>query len=220
MRKPDDRFVEMRSRLDQFEEGLTSIERLGARSKTRLGDLSGDYEDLATSIQGLGHLESGMTEPLVRFENALVEFGHAIDSTASKTTDPFLEHLHALLGYSMVFRGVLKLRDQKQLDFEELSAYLSNVVTERDRLAGGYGYGMGIGSYFKEKVESLRGGEAEGLKQARMVKLDAKIKEVRSSFFSSLSCCRRDELLTRYPFSASAARCGHCIFRRFAGFQR
>lgn len=168
----------MRSHLDQFEEGLTSIERLGARNKTRLGDLSGDYEDLAASIQGLGYLESGITDPLLRFEQALVEFSRSIETTSTQTTDPFLEHLHSLLGYSTAFKGVLKLRDQKQLDFEELSAYASNVVTERDRLAGGYGHGMGIGSYFKEKVESFRGNEGDGSKGARLLRLDAKIKEV------------------------------------------
>lgn len=174
----------MRHHLDQFEEGLVSIERLGARSKTRLADLSGDYEDLGTSVQGLGYLESGITEPLTRFERALGEFGNAVKDNSGMTTDPFLEHLHSLLAYSAAFKGVLKLRDQKQLDFEELSSYLSNVVSERDRLAGGYGYGMGIGSYFKEKVESLRGGEADGSKEARLARLDAKIKEVSSLFLA------------------------------------
>ena len=51
------------------------------------------------------------------------------------TTDPFLIHLHALLQYSHANRAVLKLRDQKQMDFEELSEYLSQVTAERDRLA-------------------------------------------------------------------------------------
>lgn len=178
VKKPDERFVEMRAHLDQFEEGLAGIERLGARSKTRLADLSGDYEDLASSVQGLGYLESGITDPLMRFERALVDFGNGVREHATSASDPFLEHLHTLLAYSGAFKSVLKLRDQKQLDFEELSAYLANVVSERDRLAGGYGYGLGLGSYFKEKVESLRGGEADGSKEARLIRLDAKITEV------------------------------------------
>jgi sorting nexin-4 len=186
LRKPDERFVEMRTHLDQFEEGLTSIERLGLRNKTRLADLSGDYEDLANSVQGLGYLESGITGPLMRFERALVEFGVSVRENTGMTTDPFLEQLHSLLSYSGSFRQVLKLRDQKQLDFEELSSYLSSVVSERDRLAGGYGYGMGLGSYFKEKVESFRGDHQDGSKEARLARLDAKIKEVKDFFPSSL----------------------------------
>jgi len=181
----------MRAQLDQFEEGLASIERLGARNRTRLGDLAGDYEDLANSVQGLGYLESGITEPLMRFERALVDFGNGVREHASGAADPFLEHLHALLAYSGAFKGVLKLRDQKQLDFEELNAYLANVVSERDRLAGGYGYGMGIGSYFKEKVDSLRGDHADGSKEARLARLDTKIKEVRLTLLRSLPAVAR-----------------------------
>lgn len=177
LKKPDDRFIDIRHQLDQFEEGLTSIERLGARSKTRLTDLSGDYEDLAGSVQGLGYLESGITDPLMRFERALVEFGTTVRDHSLQASEPFLEHLHSLLAYSGAFKSVLKLRDAKQLDFEDLSGYLNGVVVERDRLAGGYGYGMGIGSYFKEKVEGLRGGDG-GDKVMRLQKLDGKIKEV------------------------------------------
>ncbi|CEQ38820.1 SPOSA6832_00271 [Sporobolomyces salmonicolor] len=186
LKKPDDRFTAIRAHLDSFEEGLASIERLGARSRTRLGDLSGDYEDLAVSVQGLGYLESGITEPLMRFERALVEFGESVKDHSAASSEGFLEHLHSLLSYSHAFKAVLKLRDQKQLDFEELSTYLSNVVMERERLAGGYGYGMGIGNYFKEKMEGLRGGETDMSRVARLGRLDAKIKEVRLSRPSSV----------------------------------
>jgi len=179
LKKPDERFVVIRQHLDSFEEGLSSLERLAGRSRTRMSDLSGDYEDLAVSVQGLGYLESGITEPLMRFERALVDFGSGVKDHSASASEGFLEHVHSLLAYSHAFKGVLKLRDQKQLDFEELSAYLSNVATERDRLAGGYGYGMGLGSYFKEKVESLRGGETDMSRAARLHRLDAKIKEVR-----------------------------------------
>ncbi|KAM0753244.1 hypothetical protein T439DRAFT_323887 [Meredithblackwellia eburnea MCA 4105] len=200
VRKPDERFVEMKHHLDQFEEGLVSIERLGARSRTRLSDLSGDYEDLAASVQGLGYLESGITDQLARFERALNEFGNAVKDNSGGTTDPFLEHLHALLAYSAAFKSVLKLRDQKQLDFEELSSYLSNVVTERDRLAGGYGYGMGIGSYFKEKVESFRGGDGDLTREGKLARLDTKIKELSDAVIASQDTSQafNDEVMNEY----------------------
>ncbi|BGP36290.1 intercellular trafficking and secretion [Rhodotorula kratochvilovae] len=181
LKKPDERFVVIRQHLDSFEEGLTSLERLAGRSRTRMGDLSGDYEDLAVSVQGLGYLESGITEPLMRFERALVDFGAGVKDHSASASEGFLEHVHSLLAYSHAFKGVLKLRDQKQLDFEELSAYLSNVATERDRLAGGYGYGMGLGSYFKEKLESIKGGETDMSRAARLQRLDAKIKELQDA---------------------------------------
>ena len=99
------------------------------------------------------------------------------------TTDPFLVHLHSLLQYSHANRAVLKLRDQKQMDFEELSEYLSAVTAERDRLAavisGRAGStGLGLGAYIKDKVDALRGQDDDRARVERMRKLDAKIKEV------------------------------------------
>ncbi|GAA5849754.1 hypothetical protein JCM3766R1_000251 [Sporobolomyces carnicolor] len=190
LKKPDPRFTQIRHELDTFDEGLTSIERFAARSKTRLGhDLANDYEEFANSVQGLGYLESGMTEPLMRFERSLVDVSSALKRHQSTTGQDFLEHVHALVAYGATFRQVLKLRDQKQLDFEELSTYLSNVVTERDRFQGGHGYGMGLTSYFKEKLEGLKGqvsatvnhDSADMTKAARLQRLDNKIKELQDA---------------------------------------
>jgi hypothetical protein len=39
-----------------------------------LADLAQDYVDLAASYQGLGYLESGITEPLNRFAERMLDF--------------------------------------------------------------------------------------------------------------------------------------------------
>lgn len=101
------------------------------------------------------------------------------------TTDPFLNHLHSLLTYSHANRAVLRLRDQKQLDFEELSDYLSGVTAERDRLAavisGHAGStGLGLGAYIRDRVDAIRGADDDRSRVQKMKKLDVKIKEVKS----------------------------------------
>jgi len=88
--------------------------------------------------------------------------------------------------YSHSNRAILKLRDQKQLDFEELSAYLSNVGGERDRLAavisGRAGSsGLGLGSYLRDRVDALRGLDDDRTRVERMRKLDIKIKELQEA---------------------------------------
>jgi sorting nexin-4 len=110
------------------------------------------------------------------------------------TTDPFLVHLHSLLTYSHANRAVLKLRDQKQLDFEELSDYLSGVTQERDRLSavisGHAGStGLGLSAYLKDKVDALRGADDDRSRVEKMRKLDVKIKEVRAPYLCCLFFC-------------------------------
>lgn len=99
VRKPDERFMAMRESVDKFEDGLTLSERLWTRVRNHTSgefsfilwfyvrlrlkrdggfepgeDLTGDYHDLAVAVQGLGFLESGITDPLNHFSNTLLEF--------------------------------------------------------------------------------------------------------------------------------------------------
>jgi sorting nexin-4 len=191
-------------------------------------DMAADYHDLAVAVQGLGFLESGITDPLNHFSNTLLEFSallkHNVSSfltlltilpgpsfrsfnptrvhhhapsnfprfldidvpisipQAHDTTDPLLSHLHSLHQYAQTQRAVLRLRDQKQLDFEELSDYLSGVSAERDRLSalisGRAGSRAGLGQFLREKVDALRGADDDRSRVERMDKLDKKIKEV------------------------------------------
>ena len=162
---------------------------------------------MAVAVQGLGFLESGITDPLNHFSNTLLEFSALLRHTVrhpiyrpvtwfspfffpqtQTTTDPLLTHIHSLLTYSHANRAVLKLRDQKQLDFEELSDYLSGVTSERDRLAavisGHAGStGLGIGAYLKDRVDAIRGADDDRSRVEKMKKLDSKIKEVRAVLY-------------------------------------
>ena len=108
----------------------------------------------------------------------------------TSTTEPFLIQLRSLISYSRANKAVLKLRDQKQLDFEELSNYLSGVTLERERLAavisGRAGStGLGLGSYLRDRVDALRGADDDRNRVERMKKLETKIKEVCKLFVSS-----------------------------------
>jgi len=186
VRKPDERFLEIRDGLERFEERLVAIERIEGRSKGRITDLASDYEDLAASIQGLGFLESGITDPLSRFESALLDYSIGLRDLNTTTTTPLLTKLVSLINYSDSFRNVLKLRDQKQLDFEDLSSYLSNLTTERDRIAAGFSTNVGISSYLKEKLEFIRtGAETDTSREAKIHKLDCKIKDLQEAVTSA-----------------------------------
>jgi len=176
----------MRENVDKFEGGLLLSERLWSRVRSRTNDLTSDYHDLAVAVQGLGFLESGITDPLNHFSNTLLEFSALLRHKTQTTTDPFLIHLHSLLTYSHANRAVLKLRDQKQLDFEELSDYLSGVTAERDRLAaiisGHAGStGLGLGAYIRDRVDSIRGADDDRSRVEKMKKLDVKIKELQDA---------------------------------------
>ncbi len=88
---------------------------------------------------------------------------------------------------------MLKLRDQKQLDLEELTEYLSGVTAERDRLSaiisGHAGSsGLGLSAYLRDKMDAIRGADDDRSRVEKMRKLDAKIKEVSVVLDATTSC--------------------------------
>ncbi|KAF8604101.1 lipid binding protein [Ceratobasidium sp. AG-I] len=212
VRKPDDRFVDMRDSGDRFIEALTIQERLWGRTRSRTIDMAADYHDLAVAVQGLGFLESGITDPLNHFSNTLLEFSTILKQNAHNTADPFLSHLYSLHQYAQTQRAVLRLRDQKQLDFEELSDYLSGVTIERDRLAavisGRAGSRAGLGQFLREKVDALRGADDDRSRVERMNKLDKKIKELTEAVTNAneVSDAFSDETLKEHSIFQHARR--------------
>ena len=48
-------------------------------------DLTADYHDLAVAVQGLGFLESGITDSLNHFSNTLLEFSALLRHLVSST---------------------------------------------------------------------------------------------------------------------------------------
>ncbi|WWC87895.1 sorting nexin-4 [Kwoniella dendrophila CBS 6074] len=204
VRKPDGRFVEMAEELERFEEGLTSVERLVGRGKQRVDDLSTDYQDMAAAYQGLGYLESGITEPLNRFAEKMLDFSALLKHMNAQTVEPFLIQSNSLLAYTNSHRNVIKLRDQKQLDFEELSAYLSAIVSERDRLAalnsGHSAAPVGLGTYLRDQVDKFRGTDDIHTRRERIRKMDGKIKELQDAVTTAheTSTAFSDEVLKEH----------------------
>lgn len=83
VRKPDERFLDLLSGLEKFEDNVGGIERLVAKDQKRSEDMAQDYVDLAAAWQGLGYLESGITEPLNRFAERMLDFSSHLKEVVS-----------------------------------------------------------------------------------------------------------------------------------------
>ena len=71
----------------------------------------------------------------------------------------------------------MKQRDQKQVDYEELSSYLQNHMADRERTMVGTRAG-GVASFIKDKYNELRQVDQEKARQAKLERLETKITEV------------------------------------------
>ncbi|OZJ02576.1 hypothetical protein BZG36_04199 [Bifiguratus adelaidae] len=182
IKKPDERFIQMKDNLDKLEENLNMVEKLCNRIGKRTADLQQDYSEFASSIYGLAALETGITLPLNQFGDTVQQYSGAMKAMNSREEFEYFSEIHEYLAYCAAVKNVLKLRDQKQLDFEELSDYLQNTITEREKTLHSRGdRGINISGYITDKMNEVRGVEKERVRQEKLEKLNARVAELQSA---------------------------------------
>ncbi|KAL0074632.1 hypothetical protein J3Q64DRAFT_1811762 [Phycomyces blakesleeanus] len=179
LRKPDERFVEMKERIERTEENLELLEKTLMRSNKRTDDLCNDYEEFSASIRGLAELEANMNETLLHFASGVSQYAKNIRIMASKDTD-WLGEIHDYMAYYSVLKDVLKLRDQKQLDVEELTDYYQTTIKEKEKMMRGRpGEGSyNFAGYFTGKINEVRGADTDKIKREKILRLDERLREV------------------------------------------
>ncbi|KAK4512097.1 uncharacterized protein ATC70_013340 [Mucor velutinosus] len=187
LKKPDERFEEMKEQISKLEDNLNTVEKLYFRINKRQLDLQNDYANFANSIQGLSALETNITNSLYRFAETSKAYSKAMKDMTEVEEVQFLNEIHELLAYCHAAKDVLKARDQKQLDFEELSVYLHQTVQLRDRtqypgrkyndrgMAAG---GLYISDYVTDKLNEVRGVNMERARREKLSKLELRVKEL------------------------------------------
>jgi sorting nexin-4 len=186
--KPDRRFMEVKEKSDKLDEDLASIEKVVARVARRESDLESDLHDLAEQFQKLITLEPGV-EPAVHAFSATVEDSASQLRKLHDITDQdYLGSLRDMQAYSLSLRQLLKAREQKQLDHEQLTEYLNKSTAERDSIQGHGGGGMsgsvyssatsGASGFLRNKIEDVRGVDHEQARRERARKLELRVEEL------------------------------------------
>ncbi|KND04159.1 hypothetical protein, variant [Spizellomyces punctatus DAOM BR117] len=177
VRKPDQQFLEFKENVEKFEENLTTVEKLHTKLLKQHADLERDTAEFEGCITTLGVMETQVTGPLTEFGNTVREICTLLKDKSQREEVDFVGSLREYIAYCHSVKEVLKLRDQKQVDHEELQTYLENSVSDRERTMSGRGSG-GITSFIKEKYNDFRNINHEQARQAKLARLEAKIAEL------------------------------------------
>ncbi|KAI8088737.1 uncharacterized protein BX664DRAFT_385346 [Halteromyces radiatus] len=183
VKKPEERFTTMKDNIDKLEDNLNTVERLYTRIGKRQHDLQQDYTSFGQSIQGLSALESGIHQPLHQFAETTKAYAKAMKTRSDQEEILYLNQIHELLSYCRSAKAVLRVRDQKQVDFEELSAYLQQTIQEKERTkypgrSLSEGGSLHISEMVIDKIKEVRGVDMEQARREKLVRLEMKIKEL------------------------------------------
>ncbi|KAI9136958.1 putative sorting nexin-4 [Paraphysoderma sedebokerense] len=188
LKKPDPKFMEIKEEVSKLEEGLAgstcyAILFFGIRSRShQYGiDIEQDYTDFGAGLTSLGILEVDITDELTKVGGIFYEFAKGLKEMIQHEDIEFSSHIKEYLSYCHAVKYALKLRDQKQLDHEELSDYLAKAQIEKQKLLSGLSTSSGIGGYIKEKYEEMKGVDAETLRREKLKKCEDRITELTSA---------------------------------------
>jgi sorting nexin-4 len=200
--KPDRRFIEVKEKSDKLDEDLNHVEKVVARVARREADLETDFKDLAEQYQKLITLEPGVESSVHAFAASVEDTAGGLKKLKDHTDQDYLGSLRDMVAYSGALKNLLKAREQKQLDYEQLTEYLNKSTADRDMLAassggsgsgghGGHGYGGGVagfgagalglggaGGFIRSKIEDVRGVDHEQARRDRQRKLELRIDEL------------------------------------------
>ncbi|KAI1099945.1 hypothetical protein F4804DRAFT_345109 [Jackrogersella minutella] len=181
--KHDKRFIEVREKSDKLDEDLGHVEKVVARVARREIDLETDLRDLTEQFQKLITLEPGVESAVHGFAASVEDTATGLKKLREHTDQDYLGSLRDMQAYSQALKNLLKAREQKQLDHEQLTEYLNKSTADRDALASGYGYGStgalgGAGGFIRSKIEDVRGVDHEASRRERLRKLEMRIDEL------------------------------------------
>ncbi|KAJ3340495.1 intercellular trafficking and secretion [Gonapodya sp. JEL0774] len=177
LRTRDERFAQVGEQIARLEEAMSGVGKAGGKITKAEKDLDHDLAEFALCMLELSKMETGLTGPMSRF-------AHAVQGTTERLRE----------------KETLKLRDQKQLDHQDLSDFYQQTITERDRLLshrGGAG-GGGVAGYIKDQIDAVRGVNPETARQEKLAKLERRAGELQEN-------CEQSLLISR-AFSASLTR--------------
>lgn len=179
--KPDRRFIEVRERADKLDEDLGHVEKIISRVVRREADLESDYADLSKEFLKLLDLEPELSGPVRVFAAAVQSTSSGLKQLKEHTDQDYLGSLRDMESYILALKGLLKTREQKQLDFEALTDYLARASAERDQVASAPPGSTGLGGpagFLRGKIEDVRGVNHEQSRRDRQRKLELRIDEL------------------------------------------
>lgn len=171
--KTDKRFMDVNDRASKLDDDLGTVSKTVARVAKRQADLETDYAELAMQFQKLAALEPGVQDDLTKFAASVNDTNEGWRALREHTDYDYLGSLKDMESYISAVKSLLKTREQKQLDFEGLTDYLTKAAYERDTLAS-HG-SVGATGFLRQKIEDVRGVDHEQSRRERQRKLEVSI---------------------------------------------
>ena len=172
--KADKRFLDIKERSDKLARDLGHIEKLVGKIIRRETDIEIDLEEMSHHFSQLADIEPELETEFKNFAAAMHTAAESFHGLKEDSDISFLTFLHDQIAYNGAIKNLLKARDQKQVDFEQLTEYQLKSTLERDQLASGYS----SANFIQARMENFRGLNHEQVRKDKLKKAEVKVEDL------------------------------------------
>ncbi|KAJ3205733.1 intercellular trafficking and secretion [Clydaea vesicula] len=177
---PDQKFLDLKGNIDNLEENLISVEKAHHRLLKQQTELEQDMTEFANCVIGLSEMETQIKLSINDFGKIVRNVTIALKDKLTVEETVYLNCIQEYISYCQQVKEVLKTRDQKQVDVEELDNYLKNHIADRDRTMSTSRFGGNrLTEFLQGKFQEIKGVDSEVARQQKLDKLALKITEVK-----------------------------------------
>lgn len=166
-------FMEIKERSDKLDENISKIDKIFTKILKRQQDLEQDYYDFSLQIKKLAELEPELQKNFLKFSEGLSALSDGFRNLKTFLDNDYIISLKDLEHYITSIKNLLKLKDQKQIDYEALNEYLVKSIHDKETLLAGGG-----SNFFTNKFEELAGVNHEVARREKILKLEKKIENL------------------------------------------
>ncbi|KAL6949896.1 hypothetical protein ACO0QE_000562 [Hanseniaspora vineae] len=154
----------------KLSKGIDNFKELLTKNEFSSGGADNNNQHSADENMSISVNHSKLVESLAVLNSGLVTMQYALKDLTKYYDFEYLTDLRDMEHYIDNLKRLVKLKDQKQIDYEELNDYLTKSITEKNNLISGY-----TGNFFTNKLEEIAGINQEQSRREKISKLDGKI---------------------------------------------
>ena len=126
-----DEFVEIKERSDKLDHNLTHLDSLFHKCVKKMDFIGDDLNKLQSSLSGLQELccdEQDLSNGLKSFNDGIMQLSYALRDLNLYIDFEYNVDIKDMIHYIEALKQLIRLKDQKLIDYEELSEYLTRSI--------------------------------------------------------------------------------------------
>lgn len=140
-------------------------------------------DELAKAFCELSNLEGGLKDSLELFAKNIEHYSSSIEKLNQREENFYLMSINEYIKYVEIFKCVLRLRDKKQIDIEELESYLEQFNLKKEKLIKPNT--TTLSCYIRDGYDKFKGIDQEASRKSRLNQYNNKIEEIKEAIESS-----------------------------------